>query len=126
VGTTKPMLTSIWRSLCAVLVMLNTGFCLLNTGQAQINAAGTLAFAYALPDTNVLESVGMVTICVSRFSDASGAVTVQHRDLNPFGGSCPGTTLTLTNQDYILNGSGTLSWADGDDTDKCFTITIND
>jgi len=93
---------------------------------------GFLAFSFVSCNnglclgTNVFESVGTIIVHVDRLCGTNGAISVKYRDLNPFNGICPGTMVALTNQDYVINGTGQLDWADGDATTKTFTITILD
>lgn len=71
-------------------------------------------FAFGSIDVN--ESTPFATVIVSRSGGSSGAVTVNYS-------TSPGTA--LAGSDYQTT-SGTLSWADGDATEKSFTVPIVD
>lgn len=80
-----------------------------------VKPAGTLAFSVS--NYSVNESDGMATITVKRTNGSNGAVSVQYF-------SAAGGTATV-GSDY-LPPSGTLNWADGDTSDKTFTVSIVD
>ena len=75
---------------------------------------GMVQFASA--SSNTTESAGSVTLTVSRVGGSAGAVSVDYSETD-------GTA--LVGLDYQVT-SGTLTWADGDATDKTITIPISD
>lgn len=75
-------------------------------------ATGTLGFSAAT--YSVGEAAGAATITVSRTGGSSGAVSVEYLTEN-------GTA--SAGQDYLAR-SGTFTWADGDATDRTFSIPI--
>jgi ribosomal protein L35AE/L33A len=79
------------------------------------SAEGTLQFSAA--GYSVDEDGGLVKITVTREGGSSDPASVNFATSND-GTATPGT-------DYI-NSSGTLNWADGDDNDKTFDISIFD
>ena len=81
------------------------------TGGASGNA-GTLGFSLAAYSVN--EGAGTATITVQRTGGDDGAVSVQYAIAN-------GTA--TAGSDYNA-ASGTLNWADGDDNNKTFAVTI--
>jgi hypothetical protein len=73
--------------------------------------AGTLAFSST--DYTVVESAGSVTITVQRVGGSGGAVAVDY--------ACsPGSASSAD----FTPASGTLTWADGDASDRTFTVAI--
>jgi len=76
--------------------------------------AGTLQFS--APTYSVNENGGQATIAVKRTGGSTGAVSVQYASTGGTGTS---------GSDYD-DASGTLSWADGDMSDKTFTVAIKD
>ena len=77
--------------------------------------AGTIAFSTSAYSIN--ESGGQATITVKRTNGSFGAVSIQYA-------TAAGGTATV-GSDYTLT-NGTLNWADGDTSDKTFTVTITD
>ena len=75
--------------------------------------AGPGSFSFAAAATPVAEAVGTAAIAVSR-SDSGGAVSVDYYTGD--GTATAGTDYTAT--------TGTLSWADGDATDKIIYVPI--
>lgn len=75
-------------------------------------AAGTLAFGSS---TYTVNESGTATVTVKRVGGSSGAVSVQYATV-------PGGTATA-GVDYT-SASGTLTWADGDTSDKTFNVAI--
>lgn len=75
---------------------------------------GTLSTAVTA--ASVLESVGNLTVNVSRTVGSKGAVSVDYA-------TAPGTA--STGSDFTAT-SGTLNWADGESADKTITIPIID
>jgi len=76
------------------------------------SSSGSVNFTAAAYSVN--EDGGNATITVKRAGGSDGAVSVQY--------ATSGGTASA-NSDYT-NSSGTLSWADGDSSDKTFTIAI--
>jgi len=70
---------------------------------------------FSAADYNVNEGDGSATITVTRSGDCEGALSVDY----------PTSDGTATGSDYTAT-SGTLNWADGDCTDKTFTVNITD
>jgi len=64
----------------------------------------------------VSEDDGIITITATRTGGSSGAVSVNYTT---------GDDTASSGSDYSAM-SGTMSWSDGDDTDKTFTVTILD
>jgi hypothetical protein len=78
---------------------------------------GALQFSAAnYDDTETNSGTHNVTITVSRIGAASGAIAVHYA-------TSDGTATTADN-DYDA-ASGDLNWADGDATDKTFTVTVH-
>lgn len=77
--------------------------------------AGALQFSSASYSAN--ENDGQVTITIKRTGGSNGPVSVQYATF-------AGGTATA-GSDYTDAG-GTLNWADGDTTDKAFTVAITD
>jgi ribosomal protein L35AE/L33A len=77
--------------------------------------AGTLQFSNA--NYSADENGGSVEITVTRENGSSGAVSV---DLSTIDDTA------TTGADYIGTTGTTLSWGDGDDSDKTFNISITD
>jgi hypothetical protein len=75
-------------------------------------AEGQLSFL--APTYAVNQSAGAVVITASRADGSSGDVTVHYNTAN--GTASAGTNYTAS--------SGTLSWKDGDDTNKTFVVPI--
>jgi len=73
-------------------------------------------FGFGIPEYSVNEGDGSVVISVIRRSSASGAVSVDYSTIA--GSATAGSDYTAT--------SGTLSWSDGETTDKTFSVTIAD
>ncbi|HEX2642997.1 MAG TPA: Calx-beta domain-containing protein [Thermoanaerobaculia bacterium] len=82
------------------------------TGGASGDNPGTLGFSLAAYSVN--EGAGTATITVQRTGGDDGAVSVQYAVAN-------GTA--TSGSDYNAT-SGTLNWADGDDNNETFTVTI--
>ncbi|WP_254512713.1 cadherin domain-containing protein [Anatilimnocola floriformis] len=76
---------------------------------------GSLSFSS--PTYNVTENGVTATVTVNRVSNAAGAIAVNYSTV-PGGTAVAGTDYTTT--------SGTLNWANGDNTPKTFTIPITD
>ena len=76
--------------------------------------AGTLQFS--APTYSVNENGAQATIAVKRTGGSNGAISVQFAT----------TAGTATSGSDYDDNSGTLSWADGDTTDKTFTVAIKD
>ncbi|MDH5517697.1 MAG: S8 family serine peptidase [Gammaproteobacteria bacterium] len=97
-----------------------TGGAALGTSSATLTitandaAPGDLAFTASTYSVN--ENGSSVTITVSRTSGSDGAVSVNYTTAN--GSATAGG-------DYTAN-SGTLNWANGDATNKTFTVSITD
>jgi uncharacterized repeat protein (TIGR01451 family) len=83
-------------------------------------APGTIQFASATFQQD--ENGGTAVINVTRASGAAGATTVNFSTSN---GTATGGASCAAGVDFV-NTSGTLSWADGDSSDKTFTVTICD
>ena len=81
-------------------------------------SAGVLQFVFPAGEGGyeVLETAGSVTVTVRRTGDDVGAVTVDFRTED---------VAAMADEDYVAT-SGTLSWANGDNADKTFDITILD
>ena len=77
-------------------------------------SSGTIDFSLAT--YSVAENIGTATITATRSGGASGAVSVHYATSN-------GTA--TASSDYSAS-AGTLTWADGDVSDKTFTIDILD
>lgn len=82
------------------------------TVQAQATSPGAIRFAHAT--ASVGEGAGHATIVVERSGGQDGAVSVQYATADGSG---------KAGVDYTAAG-GTLTWADGDEADKSFTIPI--
>ena len=77
--------------------------------------AGTLAFSTATQSVNEGQSgLNQVAVTVSRTGGSAGAVNV----------TVSTSDGTATAPDDYLADSQTLSWADGDDADKTFTVSL--
>lgn len=74
------------------------------------------ALGFTTGSQSVGESDGSATITVSRSGNSDGAVSVNYAV--SAGSATAGDDYTLT--------AGTLSWADGDSSDKSFTVDITD
>lgn len=105
-GTTQPSVT--------YAAAARASHSLVTLNPATAGAPGNLQFSAS--DYGVNENVGNVTITVTRTGGSSGAASVNYATSNGTA-SQPG--------DYTT-ASGTLNWADGDATDKTFTVTIID
>jgi Leucine-rich repeat (LRR) protein len=71
---------------------------------------------FTTPIVKVAENAGSVTLTVQRNGDTSGTLEIDYA-----------TTDVSAEQGYdYIGATATLNWADGDVTDKSFTITIND
>lgn len=79
-----------------------------------VASPGTLQFSSSTYSVN--ENGASVTITVTRTGGSSGAVGVSYSTSN--GTATAGSDYTST--------SGSLSWADGDTTDKAFTVNVTD
>ena len=77
-------------------------------------SAGTLQFAST--SYNTLENAGSVTLTVSRVGGSAGTVSAVYETAD---------ATASTGIDYTAT-SGTVSWADGDATDKTITLSIVD
>jgi hypothetical protein len=64
----------------------------------------------------VAENVGAVTLTVSRVGGSDGELTVNYAT----------TSDTATDGSDYSGATGTLTWADGDNSDKTFMVTIRD
>ncbi|MEN8219949.1 MAG: leucine-rich repeat domain-containing protein [Pseudomonadota bacterium] len=64
----------------------------------------------------ITENGGQAIITVTRTGDSDGAVSVEYATSDD----------AATNHDDYTQSSGTLSWSDGDDADKSFTVNIID
>ncbi|HJZ79844.1 MAG TPA: Calx-beta domain-containing protein, partial [Pyrinomonadaceae bacterium] len=80
-------------------------------------AAPAGALQFSSPTYSINENGGQATITVKRTGGSNGAISVQYA-------SVPGGTAT-DGPDYT-GGGGTLNWADGDTTDRSFTVAIAD
>jgi len=83
-------------------------------GNENGSIAGTLQFAAANYTVNEGESS---TINVTRTGGSDGMVSVQY--------FATGESIAMANSDYS-NASGTLTWADGENSAKSFTISTSD
>ena len=83
-----------------------------NSAIPYLNPAGSAELAYA--DYGVLSTSGSLTVSVSRIGGSTGPLSVDYA-------TADGTD--LAGRDYTA-ASGTLTWADGDTTDKTFTVPI--
>jgi len=90
------------------------GFAMAGTITVQAKATTPGAFKFASATTSVGEGAGHATILVERSGGQDGAVSVQYATSN--GSAAAGLDYTAT--------SGTLTWADGDEANKSFTIPI--
>lgn len=89
-----------------------------NTAQLTIlddDVAGSVQFSAATYSAD--EGAGTLTVTVQRVGGSDGAVSVDYASSN-------GTATAGT--DYTATGSATLNWANGDNADKSFDITIVD
>jgi len=92
---------------------INNGlFVLLEKANEFANPNGIIDIFTA--DTLVSENTSSISIAVQRNSGSEGAVTVDYATVE---GSA------ISGSDFE-NASGTLSWADGDNSDKSFTVNI--
>jgi hypothetical protein len=82
--------------------------------QVTVPVPGSLVFSLASYSAG--ENGGTATINVQRIGGANGAVSVQY--------ATNGGTATA-NSDYT-SASGTLNWADGDTSNKIFTVVVTD
>ena len=64
-----------------------------------------------------MKNIGTVNIEVSRDDNSSGEVSVQYRTI---------AGAATANEDFTEVTDGTLTWADGDSSNKTISITIND
>ncbi|KHD09515.1 hypothetical protein PN36_30880 [Candidatus Thiomargarita nelsonii] len=69
-----------------------------------------------ITSSTVNETAGTVTVTVSRVGGSNGELTVNYAT----------TDGTATDGSDYVSASGTLTWADGDSSDKTFTVTISD
>lgn len=76
------------------------------------DSAGTIRFSQT--SYTVSEGAGSATITVQRINGDDGAVSVQY---------ATGNGTAQAGSDYTAK-SGTLSWADGDDAPKTFTVAV--
>ncbi len=76
--------------------------------------AGTIGFDPTSYTVN--ESAGTVTVTVTRTGGDDGAASVHYADL--------GTGTATSGSDYTAITAGTLSWDDGDSTDRIISISI--
>ena len=104
----------------AVMLSSPTGGAILGPKSTQtvtiIDNDGPGTVAFTASGANVLESVGTLTLSVSRTVGSKGAITVNYATVNGTA-TAPG--------DYTAS-SGTLSWADADVADKTISIPIID
>ncbi|MDH5394202.1 MAG: S8 family serine peptidase, partial [Gammaproteobacteria bacterium] len=95
----------------------DAGFTASDVVNINVTAAPTNGVLQLLSSTyNLAENAGSATITVSRSSGSLGAISVDYTTSN-------GTA--TSGSDYVTS-SGTLSWADGDSTDKSFSVSITD
>jgi len=71
---------------------------------------------FTTPIVKVAENAGSVTLTVQRNGDTNGTLEIDYAT----------TEGSARQGDDYIGATGTLNWADGDVTDKSFTITIND
>ncbi len=89
-----------------------------DTVSITVNEGGSLKLSASTYSVN--ESAGTMTINVTRTGGSGGAATVKYATTN---GTAVGFTSCAAGKDYVTK-TGTLSWADGDMTNKTFVITI--
>ena len=80
-------------------------------------AAGSLQFTPNPPDQSVMENVGSVVFTVTRTGGTAGAIGTTV--------ALGGTATLGAGNDYTISNLS-LTWADGDASDRTVTITIND
>jgi uncharacterized repeat protein (TIGR01451 family) len=102
-------------SVTATVGPLSASFSLTNL------SPGTIQFASATFQQD--ENSGTAVINVTRAAGSSGATTVNFSTSN--GTATGGASCGAAGVDFV-NASGTLSWADGDSSDKTFAVTICD
>ncbi len=69
-----------------------------------------------ITSSTINETAGTVTVTVSRVGGSNGALTVNYATADG----------TATDGSDYVGATGTLTWADGDSSDKTFTVTISD
>ncbi|MDM8557527.1 Calx-beta domain-containing protein [Candidatus Parabeggiatoa sp. HSG14] len=84
------------------------------TDNDEAGVAGVLQFSTS--SNSVKEGDGTLNIIATRTGGNSGEVSVQYMT----------TGASTANSSDYTGGSGTLTWADGDSSDKSFTINISD
>ncbi|OAD18731.1 Na-Ca exchanger/integrin-beta4 domain protein, partial [Candidatus Thiomargarita nelsonii] len=82
--------------------------------EVKVDPLNTVQFTLA--SYSVAENGGQVSIIATRVGDSNGAISVNYATSD---------NTATAGSDYTAT-SGTLNWADGDATDKSFTITISD
>ena len=93
---------------------VGTSSALVTITENELPVYGTLAFTAS--SYNVNENGASATITVSRSGGSDGSVSVDYLTTDG--------TATAGN-DYVVS-SGTLTWVNGEATNKTFTVTIND
>ena len=78
------------------------------------DGGGASALGFASTGATIDEAGGSIVLSVGRSGDASGAVSVDYSTVSG----------TATAGSDFTSASGTLTWADGDSTDKTFTVNI--